>query len=226
MARFAALLALALCAAPAAAFVPSVTQRHVAPARLSSASRAPAPLMMAEGEEMILVNEESIGAGASTIAGTAGFIVAGPVFGVIVAAVVNYVAKQENEAGDVARGVGKVALDTFNFFAKLNTKYDLTDKAGSAANGAIDKLKEKDNEGVFDKVEDALATTTDKLSALNDEFDLVSKGKQVVWVAGDLSEKAIEKSIALNDEYKIVDQAVEKAKEATSKATEAAKSRV
>ena len=90
----------------------------------------------------------------------------------------------------------------------------------------IDKLKEKDNEGVFDKVEDALATTTDKLSALNDEFDLVSKGKQVVWVAGDLSEKAIEKSIALNDEYKIVDQAVEKAKEATSKATEAAKSRV
>ena len=92
MARFAALLALALCAAPAAAFVPSVTQRHVAPARLSSASRAPAPLMMAEGEEMILVNEESIGAGASTIAGTAGFIVAGPVFGVIVAAVVNYVA--------------------------------------------------------------------------------------------------------------------------------------
>ena len=146
-------------------------------------------------------------------------------FGALSAALVNYVSKQDNEVGDVARGVGKVALDVFNFLTKLNNKYDLTDKAGTAAIDAIDKVKEKDAEGVLDKVEDALATTTDKLSALNDEYDLVGKGKQVLWVAGDLSEKAIMKGIELNDEYDLVDKAVDAGKEAVEKAKESAAKR-
>ena len=58
-------------------------------------------------------------------------------FGALSAALVNYVSKQDNEVGDVARGVGKVALDVFNFLTKLNNKYDLTDKAGTAAIDAI-----------------------------------------------------------------------------------------
>ena len=211
--------------ATSAAFAPA-QWRASAPATASARPRV-APLRMSdeEGGALITVNEENIGAGASTLGGVAGFVVGGPVFGALSAALVNYVSKQDNEVGDVARGVGKVALDVFNFLTKLNNKYDLTDKAGTAAVDAIDKVKEKDAEGVLDKVEDALATTTDKLSALNDEYDLVGKGKQVLWVAGDLSEKAIMKGIELNDEYDLVDKAVDAGKEAVEKAKESAAKR-
>merc|ERR1712005_40494 len=129
----------------------------------------------------------------------------------------NYVSKQDNELGDVARGIGKVVLDVFNFATKVNSKYDLTDKAGSAALGALDKVKEKDAEGVLDKFEDALATTSDKLAALNDEYDLVGKGKQVLWVAGDLSEKAITKGIEINEEYDLVGKAGDLVKDTAAK---------
>ena len=60
---------------------------------------------------------------------------------------------------------------------------------------------------------------------MNDEYDLVGKGKQVLWVAGDLSEKAIMKGIELNDEYDLVDKAVDAGKEAVEKAKESAAKR-
>ena len=127
--------------ATSAAFAPA-QWRASAPATASARPRV-APLRMSdeEGGALITVNEENIGAGASTLGGVAGFVVGGPVFGALSAALVNYVSKQDNEVGDVARGVGKVALDVFNFLTKLNNKYDLTDKAGTAAVDAIDKVK-------------------------------------------------------------------------------------
>merc|ERR1719198_2403209 len=204
-----------LCLAPIAAFVPSRWN--------PAATSRTAPMRMSEeGGALVPVNEENIGAGASTLGAVAGVAVGGPVVGAVGAAVVNYVSKQDNELSDVARGIGKVALDVFNFATKLNSKYDLTDKAGSAALSAIDKVKEKDAEGTLDKIEDAIATTTDKLSALNDEYDLVGKGKQVLWVAGDLSEKAIVKGIELNEEYDLVNKAGSAVKDAASKAQQKA----
>merc|ERR1719198_2003437 len=171
-----------LCLAPIAAFVPS--RWHPA------ASSRTAPMRMSEeGGALVPVNEENIGAGASTLGAVAGVAVGGPVVGAVGAAVVNYVSKQDNELGDVARGIGKVALDVFNFATKLNSKYDLTDK----------------------------------LSALNDEYDLVGKGKQVLWVAGDLSEKAIVKGIELNEEYELVDKAKTAVGDAVAKAKQKVK---
>lgn len=38
----------------------------------------------------------------------------------------NYGSKQENEAGDAVRGIGKNAIEAFNFWTTLNAKYDVT----------------------------------------------------------------------------------------------------
>jgi len=124
--------------------------------------------------------------------------------------------KRDGEVGDVIRGFGKVSLDVFNFLLKLNGKYDLTSKASVAAKSAVDKLKESDSDGTLGKLETSLAAATAKLSSLDMEFGLVEKGKQVLGYAGDLSVKAIDKSIELNSEYKLTDKVTEAVKAAAT----------
>lgn len=60
-----------------------------------------------------------VGAGASIV-----LLGLGPVFGVVLGLLANYIARSsDNEVGEVARGVGKTALDVYNYLAKLNEKY-------------------------------------------------------------------------------------------------------
>ena len=104
------------------------------------------------------IGPRPVGSEGGSEADRAGFGVGGPVFGALSAALVNYDSKQDNEVGDVARGVGKVALDVFNFLTKLNNKYDLTDKAGTAAVDAIDPTM---RDRLFvGRVSDIVPTTT------------------------------------------------------------------
>ena len=116
------------------------------------------------------------------------------------------------------RGVGKVSLDVYNFILKLNGKYDLTGKAGAAVTEQIEKLKAGESGESVTKLTTTVDSVTSKISELNEEYDLLDKGKQAVGFAGDLSVKAIDKGIELNAEYKLTDQVVAKVTEASSAA--------
>eukprot|EP00633_Aureoumbra_lagunensis_P004482 CAMPEP_0197320778 /NCGR_PEP_ID=MMETSP0891-20130614/61658_1 /TAXON_ID=44058 ORGANISM="Aureoumbra lagunensis, Strain CCMP1510" /NCGR_SAMPLE_ID=MMETSP0891 /ASSEMBLY_ACC=CAM_ASM_000534 /LENGTH=227 /DNA_ID=CAMNT_0042812329 /DNA_START=23 /DNA_END=706 /DNA_ORIENTATION=+ len=183
-------------------------------------------LRMSESDDegaIVVINEETIQQAASISSATAGFFIGGPVFALIAAAVGNYVSKQESEVGEAVRGVGKVSLEVINFFSKLNAKYDLGTKASDATSSAVSKLKEKDTEGNFEKVESALTTATSKASQLNQEYDLVEKAKQALAYAADLSDKAIAKGLELNEEYKVSEKVTDAVKTAVEKGAEKVK---
>ena len=57
---------------------------------------------------------------------TQGFIVGGPVLAAVLAVAANYGSKQQNEAGDAVRAVGKTAIEVLNFWTNVNAKYDVT----------------------------------------------------------------------------------------------------
>lgn len=181
--------------------------------------------MMSEETEkgvIIPVNEESIKASSAVVGGLAGFVIGGPVFGVIFAAAANYIASKENEVSEVTLGVGQVSLQTWNFLLKMNGKYDLVDKAGDVVNSGIDKIKEKDTNGVVDKVQGAISTVAQTATDLNEEYDLGEKAKNVLGSAGQLSNKAIEKGLELNEEYDVTGQVTAKVKDVASTAVEKA----
>mmetsp|Transcript_5936 Transcript_5936/g.15438 ORF Transcript_5936/g.15438 Transcript_5936/m.15438 type:complete len:225 (-) Transcript_5936:319-993(-) len=180
--------------------------------------------MSEESTSMVAVNEENIKSAATASTAAAGLIVGGPVLAIIAAMAGNYVAQQETEVGEVARGVGKVTLDVINFLLKVNTKYDVTGKAGAAASDAVASLKEKDAEGTISKVEGVLGEASVKVKELTSEYDLVEKGKQALSYASDLSNKAIDKGIELNKEYKLTDKVTDSVKTAVDKGVQAAKS--
>ena len=213
------LLVVAAAAWSAHALVPRVSQpQRLSVVRGSEEGGASAPAPAAESSvALVPVNEANIQTSASVSAGTAGLVLGGPVVAAIAAVLGNYSAKQDNEVGEVVRGVGKVSLDVYNFLLKINGKYDLTGKAGAAAADAIAKIKEQDKEGTVVKIEEALKKATDTAAELNKQYDLVDKSKQVVGYAGDLSAKAIDKSIELNKEYKITDKVVDTVKTAVEK---------
>jgi hypothetical protein len=57
---------------------------------------------------------------------------------------------------------------------------------------------------VFHKVKKAVINAADKAVELNDEFDLIGKGKQVVGAAAKVSEATIEKTIELDEKVSVV----------------------
>lgn len=102
-----------------------------------------------------LTSEWSSTRRAAIISTSAGVLVFGPILGVILGLLTNYVAKTEGEVGDVARGLGKTSLDVFNYLVKVNSKYELGAKLSSASESLVEKLKEADGESqIVPKIEE------------------------------------------------------------------------
>ena len=79
----------------------------------------------------------------------------GPVFGIVLGLVTNYVAKSDNEVGEAARGVGKSALELLNFLSKVNEKYGIGAKVSETTGGLVKKLKEQEgDDSVISKLEE------------------------------------------------------------------------
>lgn len=134
---------------------------------------------------------------AAVTGGVLGFVLGGPVFALLLAAVTNYATKKENDSGEALRGVGKTVVESYNFLNKLNAKYQLTNKVGSALDNVISSAASDSDS--LDGVKKAYKTTVEKLETLNKEYDLVNKGKEVIVAAATLSDAAIEKAIELNE---------------------------
>lgn len=179
------------------------------------------------GGKIVVIKEETVEFTAGLIGGVAGLVLGGPIVGAVGAAAANYIAKSDNEAGEIVGAVSKSALEVYNYLATLDSKYEVLASAQGALEGALDKLKaqEKIDPAAISKVEGALASTKAKIEEVNDEYDLVGSGVTALGVVGDLVEKTIAKIGELNDEYSLTDKAktalssaVDKAKDAASKA--------
>ena len=115
--------------------------------------------------------------------------------------------------------------EIFNYFSKLDSKYEVLDKARAQLEVALDKVKKSDtaNPETVEKIESALSSTNAKIKEINDEYDLVGVGMTALGVVGDLVEKAIVKAGELNEEYQLLSKAADALKEAVDKAKAASK---
>lgn len=225
--RFGALVFFAALAVPTMAFVPSQQRVFSRPAIFMSEedeTPAPAPVKKSEPGALVPIKEETVEFTAGLLGGVAGFAVGGPVLAAIFAAAANYASKSETDFGDVISAVSKTSIEVYNYLAKLDSKYEILNKARSSLESALDKLKSQnaDNAEAIAKVEKALETTTSKITELNDEYDIVGGGVTALGVIGELVEKAVVKFSELNEEYMLTSRATEALKAAINKAKEAA----
>mmetsp|Transcript_8118 Transcript_8118/g.11422 ORF Transcript_8118/g.11422 Transcript_8118/m.11422 type:complete len:234 (-) Transcript_8118:181-882(-) len=173
---------------------------------------------------VVPVDKNNVESAAAVTGGILGLVLGGPVLAAIFAAVANYVSKKEGESGEALRGLGKTVVESFNFLTKLNVKYNLTGKVTDTVGKAISSVETESE--ALQKVKGTYETVTSKITELNEEYDLVSKGKEVIASTAALSDVAIDKVLELNQKYDFVAltkkaavTAVEKLKEQTGAAT-------
>jgi hypothetical protein len=157
-------------------------------------------LRLAEPEkgsyELVPVDKANIESAASFTGALLGLVLFGPIGAAVLAATVNYVSKKDNDAGEALRGLGKTVVESVNFLKKVDSKYELTDNVVSTVSSAVDNIKTESE--TIETVKKSLTTVVSKVKEVNDEYDLVSKGKEVIGIVGTLSDAALEKVDELN----------------------------
>lgn len=218
------LLAAALVVGSTSAFVAPSNAAARQTSRIYMSDEAPTPPAAPPAPEkttaIVAINEETVEFTAGLLGGAAGFLIGGPVLGAVGAAAANYASKTDAEVGEVLSAVSKTSIEVFNYFSKLDSKYEVLDKAKVQLENALDKVKSTDgaNPETIDKIESALSSTNAKISEINDEYDLVGTGMTALGVVGDLVEKAIIKAGELNEEYSLSEKATAALSDAVDKA--------
>lgn len=172
-------------------------------------------------ENLVPLDKVTIENSAAVTGGILGFVLGGPVFALILAAVTNYVSKKENESGEALRGVGKTVIESYNFLNKLNAKYSVTNRIGESLEKAVSSVDTETD--IVEKVKTTYATTTSKIQELNTQYDLVGKGKEVLVATATLSDSAIDKLLELNNKYDFVESTKKAATDAVDKVKESTK---
>lgn len=147
--------------------------------------------------EIVPLEKENIENAASVTGGIVGFFVLGPIGGVVVAALSNWLVKKDNEGGDALRGVGNAVVNAYNYLSKINAKFDISTKISSTVSDVVEQTAPED---VKSKIDDYGS----KVSAIVTEYDLVTKGKALAKASADLSEVALEKLDELNSKYDFI----------------------
>jgi chromosome segregation ATPase len=187
-----------------------------------ASNKASARVVIKEGA-IIPINESTIEFTAGVLGGTAALIMGGgPVLAVVAAAAANYLSKK-NELGEVnelVQGISRASLETFNWFAKLDSKYSLLGKLQQSLNDSIEKLKNSSGENAetIASIEKTVSQTTKQLQDLAAETDFFEGTKQLLGAAGDVIETSVDKAASANKEYKLTERASEALKSAIDKA--------
>ncbi|KAL3826924.1 hypothetical protein ACHAXA_006004 [Cyclostephanos tholiformis] len=230
MVKYGKLLVSAFVVGSASAFVPTPHGSvRRATLYMSDTEAPPAPPAMAppapKTSAIVAINEETVEFTAGLLGGVVGFALGGPVLGAIGAAAANYASKTDAEVGEILSAVSKTSIEIFNYLSKLDSKYELLDKAKGQLEVALDKVKKSESVDpeTVEKIESALSSTNAKIKEINDEYDLVGVGMTALGVVGDLVEKAVVKAGELNEEYQLsskasaaLAEAIEKAKAASN----------
>jgi hypothetical protein len=146
--------------------------------------------------DLVPLEKANIESAAALTGGVLGFAVGGPVVGLILAAVSNYVSKKDSDAGTALRGFGTSAIESWNFVRTLDGKYDVSGAVSTQVNKLV-VSGEGESEG-FKKVTKTWNDITLKITEISDEYDILGKAKQVVTATGDLTDAALEKLAELN----------------------------
>lgn len=222
MVKYGKLLLSALVVGSVSAFAPTpiAIRRAASPLYMSEPPAPPAAPPAAKTSAIVPINEETVEFTAGILGGVIGFAIGGPVLGAISAAAANYATKTDAEVGEILSAVSKTSIEIFNYFSKLDSKYELLDKAKVQLENALDKVKssESANPETIEKIEKALSSTNSKIKEINDEYDLVGVGLTALGVVGDLVEKAVIKAGELNEEYQLSSKATAALSEAVEKA--------
>ncbi len=216
--KYGQLLLSAIVIGPASAFAPpAAIGIRRASMSLSMSDEAPSAK---SSSAIVAINEETVEFTAGILGGVVGFALGGPVLGAIGAAAANYASKTDAEVGEILSAVSKTSIEIFNYFSKLDAKYEVLAKAKGQLEVALEKVKtsETTDPETIMKIESALSSTNAKIKEINDEYDLVGVGMTALGVVGDLVEKAIVKAGELNEEYQLSSKASDALKEAIEKA--------
>lgn len=174
---------------------------------------------------IIPLNSENIEFASGVLGGALALALgASPVFAVVAAAAANYVSKKDDlaEVTELVQGVSKASLNTFNWFAKLNSKYAIVGKISEGLDKSLDDLKNSKGENAesVKKLEETVSKTTKQIKQLADEIDLIEGGKQALGAVGEVLETSIDKAVDANKEYKLTERATGAAKKAMGRAKE------
>lgn len=187
-----------------ALLVSSATAFRVAPKASLFVGRPTKTFRLAMADEtkyeIVPVEPETVQSAAAVTGGIVGFVLAGPVGALVLAAISNFVTKKDSDSGEALRGFGKTVIEAYNFLNKINAKYQVTDKVGAAITETVSSVA-KDSDAI-ETIKKTYTETISKVEEINTEFDLVSKGTEAVKAAGELSDQAIEKIVELNEKVK------------------------
>jgi len=221
------ILTSALLIVGASAFAPSSPVAFTRSALRMSDEEPVAEPVVQQSVALVPIKEDTVQFTAGLVGGAIGFAVGGPVLGAFAATATNYISKNDNEASEVISAVSKSSIEIFNYLKTLDNKYTLLKSAQSSLEDALEKVKAQNADSdTIQKIEDTLKMTTDKITEVNDEYDIVGAGVTALGVVGDLVEKALVKAGELNDEYKLSEKALATIKEVSSKAVDAAKDKI
>merc|ERR1719464_10325 len=93
---------------------------------------------------IVPINEETVEFTAGILGGVVGFSIGGPFLGAIGAAAANYASKTDAEVGEVLSAVSKSSIEIFNYFSKLDSKYEVLAQAQGQLENALEKVKSSD----------------------------------------------------------------------------------
>jgi len=221
------ILTSALLIVGASAFAPSSPVAFTRSALRMSDEEPVAEPVVQQSVALVPIKEDTVQFTAGLVGGAIGFVVGGPVLGAFAATATNYISKNDNEASEVISAVSKSSIEIFNYLKTLDNKYTLLKSAQNSLEEALEKVKAQNADSdTIQKIENTLKLTTDKITEVNDEYDIVGAGVTALGVVGDLVEKALVKAGELNDEYKLSDKALATIKDVSSKAVDAAKDKI
>ena len=210
-----------------AAKTPTPPSTPVTPTASSSSSTKASTKVTVEASDgaIIPLNKENIEFTSGILGGALALAFgASPVLAVVAAATANYLSKKDDlgEINEFVNGLSSASLNTFNWFAKLDSKYSLLGKAQESLDQSLQSLKESggENAETVKKIEETVTKTTKQIQSLADEIDLLEGGKQALGAVGDVLETSIDKAAEANKEYKLTDRAAEAAKKAVNKVKE------
>lgn len=176
-------------------------------------ARTKASARVVIGDSAIIpINEATIEFTAGVLGGTAALVLGGgPVLAIVAAAAANYVSKKDElgEVNELVQAISRASLETFNWFAKLDSKYSVLGKLQTSLDESIEKLKNSggENAETIAKIEEAVAKTTKQISDLANDTDFFEGSKQVLGAVGEVLETSVDKAVDANKEYKLTERA-------------------
>jgi len=195
-----------------------------AEAKEAAAAAAPAPpppSSAGSSVALVKVTKENKIATAGVLGGVAGLLLGGFWIGAAGFAATSYLAKkEEDDVATALQSVSSAALEAVNFADYVNSKYEVTDKVGSALTEALDK--NADAKDSLKTVKSSLDTVKEAIDSFDKDVGIKETLGSLVLAGSDLASQLTSKVVELNKEYKVTDQLKAKIDEALEKSSKKA----